>query len=309
MNHLNLKPQNSKLLIRITTFILLIQSLIIPGRIMAQNNELRIGIMADIQYCNCETAGTRFYRLSLGKLDEAVKELVKEKVDFTVLLGDVIDRDFESFKTVFDRLKPLEPKVVFIPGNHDFNVADSLKDDVRKMLPAKRGYWSEARQGVRLVYLNGFVNSVVAWPKGTKNHKEGKEILDKLALEKAKNASDWNGGFGKKQLDWLKGQVELANANGEKLVLFGHQPVVPFDEHSAWDTDELLDIVSGYRGIVPYFCGHKHSGGDHQTGNCRIINLKGMVEDTTNAFCILEIQSDRYIIKGFGRQDSLIIQR
>lgn len=273
-----------------------------PLSALAQTPLLKIALLADIQYCNCEAAGSREYARSLGKLDEAVRVINAEKVSFTVEVGDMIDRDFESFAPVYQRLNSLESRWVFVPGNHDFNVDDSLKKRVRKMVPAKKGYWSEVIGDVRLVYLNGFENSVVAYRTGTKDYKENKDRLARLEKEKAKNATDWNGGLGKKQLEWIKAEVELANREKQKLIVFGHQPIIPGEAHSMWDSKKLLGILAAYKHQVLYICGHRHSGGDQVIGNTRILNIKGMVEQPAASFGVLIVYPDRYEVKGFGEQ-------
>ena len=266
------------------------------------SNVLKIGLLADVQYCDCPPAGAREYRESLGKLKVAVTEFNREKVGLTVEVGDLIDRDFQSFGPVRKELGMLQERWVFVPGNHDFNVPDSLKKKVWKMIPAKKGYWSEVVGNTRLVYLNGFQNSVMAYAKGGKDYQENSDRLKKLEKAKAKNASDWNGGLGKKQLAWLADEVCRTNNAGQRLIVFGHQPIIPGEAHSMWDSEQLLKILAGYRHNVLYICGHKHSGGDETIGNTRIINLKGMVEQKAPSFGILAISHDHWEIKGFGVQ-------
>ena len=58
------------------------------------------GMLADVQYADAEAVGTRFYRSSLSKLDEALKTLKNDSVDFVITLGDIIDRNLESYKPV-----------------------------------------------------------------------------------------------------------------------------------------------------------------------------------------------------------------
>jgi predicted phosphodiesterase len=279
--------------------------LFVPMVLFAQAPGLKIGLVADAQYCNCETSGTREYRKSAEKLREAVKVFNSEKVNFTVELGDLIDRDFASFSTMKAILGTLSSAWIFVPGNHDFNVEDSLKKSVWKMAGAKKGYWSQVIGEVRLVYLNGFQNSVAAYGKSKKDYVENIERLNELTKEKAKNAFDWNGGLGKKQLAWLKTEIEEANQARQKLIIFCHQPPIPGEAHSLWDSKKLIKTLSGCRHKVLYICGHKHSGGDDTIGNIRIINLKGMVEGTGNAFSILDIYPDRWEVKGYGNQGNI----
>ena len=73
----------------------------------ANSNEkpkFEFGIVPDIQYCDCDASGTRFYRNSVDKLREASQTFNKEDVDFTVQTGDIIDRNLSSFSTILPTL-------------------------------------------------------------------------------------------------------------------------------------------------------------------------------------------------------------
>lgn len=71
-------------------FFLFISAAFTISVIQAQVTEpiLKVGLIADIQYGDCETSGSRFYRSSINKLRDAVKEINGNNVSFTVNLGD-----------------------------------------------------------------------------------------------------------------------------------------------------------------------------------------------------------------------------
>jgi predicted phosphodiesterase len=209
-------------------------------------------------------------------VEEAVAAINRDTVNFTVELGDMIDRDYQNFEPVIQRLNTLNNKWIFIPGNHDFNVSAGLKGKVRNMIPVKKGYWSEEMGDVRLIYLNGFEKKVLGW----------------------------NGALGKIQLAWIKSEVEKANLAHQKLILFAHQLIVPGDSHSLLECREMVDILSASQHSVLYICGHKHSGSDTAIGNIRILNLKGMVEQKKTSFGVLSLYPDRWELKGYGSQES-----
>ncbi len=291
-----------KLEIRISKFLLLIILPMISLFSIAQSPTLKIGLLADIQYCDCEMSGSRHYRLSLEKTEAAVTTLLKEKVDFTVVLGDMIDRDINSFGPVWSRLEPLNPDVMLVPGNHDCALGEGKEaDDARKDL---RNRSPEVRMAgnIRMLFLNGTMNSIEAWPDGSRQQAEGLATFNKLKAAGVPNAQEWNGGLGDRQLRWIRNQVNRANRHHQSLILFCHLPALPGDVHSLWDTPELLEILQQSEKSVLYLCGHKHSGGDDLIGNCRTINLKGMVEGTGNSFGVLEIYGDQWVIKGYGSQ-------
>jgi len=274
---LNLEFRNSEFLIRISTFVLLFLLPFFSGATLAQAPILKIGLIADIQYCPCPTAFSREYSKSLGKEEEAVAAINKEGVNFTVELGDMIDHDYQNFDPVIQRLNTLNSKWIFIPGNHDLSVRHSLKKKVLDRIPAKKRYWSEVIGDLRLVYLNGFEKKVIGW----------------------------NGALGGIQLAWIKSEVEKANQSHQRLILFAHQLIVPGDSHSLLETQKMIKILSGSQHTVLYICGHKHSGSDHMIGNIRILNLKGMVEAKQTSFGVLSVYPDRWELRGYGEQESI----
>ena len=71
----------------------------------AEQPKLEFGVVPDVQYCDCEINGTRYYRNSVSKLIDASQVLNQENVDFTVQLGDLIDRDLQSFSTILPIFK------------------------------------------------------------------------------------------------------------------------------------------------------------------------------------------------------------
>ncbi|MFA6127140.1 MAG: metallophosphoesterase [Bacteroidales bacterium] len=244
---------------------------------LAQAPVMKIGLIADIQYCSCPTAFSREYSKSLEKVEVAVEAINKDTVNFTVELGDMIDRDFQNFDPVIQRLNTLNNKWIFIPGNHDLSVSRSLKKKVLDRIPAEKGYWSEVIDDLRLVYLNGFVKKVAGW----------------------------NGALGRNQLAWIISEVDKANQSHQKLIVFAHQLIVPGDSHSLLESQKMIEILSGSQHMVLYICGHKHSGSDHTIGNIRILNLKGMVEAKKPSFAVLSIYPDRWVLKGYGEQESI----
>src|SRR5690554_168209 len=92
-----------------------------------RNALVKFGIIADIQYCDCDTRGSRYYRNSLQKLEECVVNLNRAEVQFTVNLGDLVDRDTpKNMDSVLVRLDKLNATVFNLTGNHDY---EGVHDD------------------------------------------------------------------------------------------------------------------------------------------------------------------------------------
>ena len=70
-----------------------------------ESESFSIGIISDCQYCDCDIIGhyggeDRYYKKAKNRLQEAVSELNKHDLEFTIHLGDFIDKDFSSFDTI-----------------------------------------------------------------------------------------------------------------------------------------------------------------------------------------------------------------
>ena len=62
--------------------------------------DFSIGLIADCQYCKVEGEGIRKYSKSNGKLKQCVAHFNTLDLEYTIHLGDFIDRDWRSFDSV-----------------------------------------------------------------------------------------------------------------------------------------------------------------------------------------------------------------
>ncbi len=63
----------------------------------------------------------------------------------------------------------------------------------------------------------------------------------------------WNGGVGRKQLDWLRSELLSAEAAGEKVISAGHHPIGEGSArrtHMAWNWRELQQVRWRVKGRV-----------------------------------------------------------
>lgn len=139
------------------------------------NRAFKFGVIADPQYADATERMGRFYRQSLAKLDACIDELNKHDLEFTVTVGDLIDRDFSSFDPVLERYKRLRSEHRVVLGNHDFDVADEDKGKVLDRLGLERGYYSHRRPGWKMIVLDGTETPMYRYAEGT----EGNYAQDK----------------------------------------------------------------------------------------------------------------------------------
>ncbi|MEC5129437.1 metallophosphoesterase [Verrucomicrobiales bacterium BCK34] len=265
-----------------------------------------VGLIADAQYVDADPGGIRHYRNSIEKLASAAKSINEAEVDFSIHLGDLIDRDFASFDRILEPLSELKSPVFQIPGNHDFSVTDAKKPGVFGKLGMTKPYHSFSKDAFRFVFLDGTEISTFAHPRDSDVFKEASEILKEFEAEGRKNAKSWNGTISGVQLEWLEGELAAAKAAGEKVIISCHYPILPDNSHNLWSDREVLAVIDRFPGTVAaWFNGHNHAGNYAERNGVHYVTVQGMVDtEHENAFAILEVSPELLTIRGSGRVPS-----
>ena len=272
-----------------------------------QNPIFSFGLIADIQYCDCEPAGTRFYRSSLNKLGLAVRSLREDHPAFVITLGDMIDKDFDSYKPVFSILDTSGFKMYHITGNHDYAVEPRLKKKIPQLNQHKDGYYSFSYENFRFIFLNGNELSTYATTDNSVISAANNYIL-KLKNEGELNGNNWNGGMSTKQILWFSNQLISAKRNNEKVLIFCHFPVYPSNESNLLNYKDILTVMDGYNNIIAWFSGHNHAGNYGNFNMIHFVTMRGMVEtESANSFALVEVYKNKIWIKGSGREKSQIL--
>ena len=267
-------------------------------------NSLNIGVFADCQYCDCETAGNRFYRNSLQKLSESINHFNENtKVDFVVNMGDFIDRDIESFIPLNSILQESDKPVINLPGNHDFAVEPENRNKIAGMLGLKEMYHSFVQEDWKFIFTDG--NDISFNSDDPEKVDIAKQMTKKLKENGDPNFYEWNGGIGHKQLVWLKNQLEEAKQEQLKVVVFCHYPLLPQGAHTLWNYGEVLAILNNYKCVKLWMNGHNHAGNYAFDEGIHFVTLKGMVEtEKENAFAEMVLSDNLIEIRGYGREEN-----
>ncbi|MEZ4774246.1 MAG: metallophosphoesterase [Bacteroidia bacterium] len=267
------------------------------------------GVIADVQYCDCDTKGSRFYRLSPAKLDSSVAVLATKELSFVVHLGDVIDRDYRSFDTILPIFDRLDTPVYFVLGNHEFSVDDGEKEKVPGRLGLEKRYYDYTVQNWRFIVTDGNEESVYAWPGGSKQQKTAAHIYESVKANGKPQAQEWNGGIGKKQFRWIEKTLKDAEKKNQYVVLFSHFPIYPSEAHNLWNDNEVKTLLESSKGVVAWMSGHNHAGGYTVSNGIHYLIFHGMVEtESTTAWAVVDVYKDRLMVKGEGREPYRVLK-
>jgi 3',5'-cyclic AMP phosphodiesterase CpdA len=254
------------------------------------------GAIADVQYADQETRGPRAYRASLAKLEQCAASLARERLAFTIQLGDLVDGGSANL----DRILPLWERVpaprYHVLGNHD-QVAP--RDALLKRMGLSSPYYDFTVRGWRFVVLDG-MNVGADDPRGA-------ALLGALKARAAPNAQAWNGALGPAQREWLAGALADAARRKQRAVVFCHFPVLAEScrpEHLLWDHAQVLAILESHPAVAAYISGHDHRGGYALRNQVHYITLPGMVEHDVSAACqVIDVHRDRLVLRGAGRRN------
>ncbi|WP_374730650.1 metallophosphoesterase [Aliirhizobium terrae] len=268
---------------------------------------IRFGVIADPQYADADPKpeAERYYRNSPKKLAEAIEVFNGEDLSFVVTLGDLIDRDWQSFDAILPLYDALRHESILLPGNHDFYVAPEKMCEVHARLGMPAPWHHFSRSGIRLVVIDGNEISLFSTPEGDPRHAEAGRRLEALTAAGAINAKAWNAGISDTQFAWLEETLTEARAREEKVVVMGHYPLFPEHDHNLWDCDRVVDLFQRSGNVIAYLNGHYHAGNLGRHGSTWYVNFKGMVDtETENTFAVVELYADRIEIIGHGREES-----
>ncbi|MBD8389789.1 metallophosphoesterase [Dysgonomonas sp. BGC7] len=267
---------------------------------------LKFGLIADPQYGDCETKGSRFYRNSLDKLRDAVEDINQTGVSFTINLGDFTDRSPADLDAVLSELDKLNSNIYNTTGNHDYASVDNnqlLYD--RLSMPSDYYSIDLPRLKYRFIFLNSNELSTYSNVTDTAKLTELTVIKNKLKTEGRKNNQNWNGAFSNEQLMWLEEQLKTAGSSNTKVIICLHHTIFPENNHNLLNNLETLEIMSKYKCIKVVLSGHNHFGNFGYYSGIPFITIEGMIEtEKENAYAIVEVYNDTIKIKGRGRVPS-----
>jgi len=269
-----------------------------------KNTSFKIGVIADCQYCNCDIKWDRYYKKAPQRLKEAVATLNKDSLNYTIHLGDFIDKDYTSLDSILPTWKTLTSKSYHVLGNHDFEVQDSLKEKVLEKLNIKKRYYSFIENDWRFIVLDG--NDLSFY--GTTSNKKAQQtdsLFNKLKDKNLPFVQKWNGALSNQQLSWVKTELDEAIKENQKVGFYCHFPIFPVDQHNIWNREQFLALIKPYKNVKLFFNGHNHAGAYEFVDDVHYLTFKGMVDTkNTSAFAKVKFENDTVFVQGYEREIS-----
>ncbi len=297
----------------IKLYAMLVFPLIFAQTGQAQSQDVPLfsfGLIADVQYADVETMGKRNYRGSLAKLEKTLTFLNSYNLEFTVNLGDLIDRDFESFEKPLAILKNSRAPLHHVWGNHDFSVEDGLKKEVGRKLGNGQGHYAFEKENLVFLVVNGMDISLEGHPKASENYKMAESLMQEMENSGANNAKPWNGGIGSEQLAWMVEQCEKAGRQGKKVLVFCHYPLFPENGLQLLNNKVVYEEISKTGALLGWFSGHHHEG-NYVKNDLGIHHLtfQGMVEAETEALgAVITVYKNKLLVHGIGHEEDRLLE-
>lgn len=251
---------------------------------------LRIALVTDLHHADKPPAGTRFYRETIGKLEEAAAQFQKDQPTFAVELGDLIDAadspevELQYLKTVNNVFSSISKDRHYVLGNHCVDML--TKAEFLEGVGQKQSYYSFDRGGFHFIVLDSCFRSD-GQPYGRKN-------------------SIWtDANIPTTELKWLEADLK---ATDKKSVIFAHQRLDVSDNHGVKNSPEVRGILEASGKVLAVFQGHSHQNDLKDIGGTHYCTLAAMIEGsgaTNNGYSSIEIGRDGSIrLQGHRRQTS-----
>lgn len=257
-----------------------------PFSFSTARRKIRIGMISDLHYADRPRPGNsnRYYRDSLEKLKECVREMNREQVDFLIQVGDFKDqeeppvesRTLTFLETMVGEFNRFDGPTYHVLGNHDHDSISKeqfLERVKNSGFRKARNYYSFDRKGYHFIVLDANYTSEGV-PYGHGNF-------------------DWKDCYiPEDQLRWL--QKDLKSTK-KPTVVFVHQRLDEKENNQNYcvsNSSAVRTILEDSEKVALVVQGHDHRGDTHSINDIVYYTMQGAIEGgglENNSFAILEI--------------------
>lgn len=249
-----------------------------------------IGIVTDIHHADKAPNGTRYYRQSLAKLDEALSALKARKVDRLVHMGDLVDShpkkedEEQAMRTVAERFRKTGLPYHFLLGNHCLEAVDKAR--YSELTHSKGGNEAFDVRGVRFVCLDACFRA------------DGVPYANKNFV--------WNDCFvPESQIAWMEAQIK--SAKGPCIVLT-HQLLDGLKDVSVKNHEAVRKPIAASGKVTAVLQGHYHQNRLEVIDGVPYTVLRSIVDGpelANSGYSVLSVYKDGSAkLEGFREQES-----
>ncbi len=226
---------------------------------------LRIGLVTDLHYADKDAAGSRHYRETLTKFEEAALQFERDKIACLVELGDLIDAA-DSVEVEQGYLKRINGEFSAVCKDRHYVLGNHCVDTLRKeeflgQVGQESSYYSFDRQGFHFVVLDSCFRS------------DGESY--------GRRNFQWtDANIPAAELEWLTSDVK---ATDKPTVVFAHQRLDVSDNHGVRNGEAVRNILESSGRVLAVLQGHSHQNDLKLINNIHYCTLVAMVEGSGSA--------------------------
>ena len=281
----------------------------LPEKVVAarKGRGLRFGVITDSHYADREPSGTRYYRYSMLKMQEAIREFNRSNLDFIIELGDMKDTTKDSaaeptlrFLDAIEReFKRFDGPSYHVLGNHDMDCLtkeEFLAHTTNEGRTTGRSYYSFSARGYRCIVLDANFN------------------LDGNPYSRGN--FDWTKAMiPQEELEWL--EQELAAHSKQPTLIFVHQMLDSFSSVSrklcVSNAEKVVEVLERNEQVLAVIQGHHHPGHHSHRAGIHYLTLNGMIEKSApehNSYAIVEVMpGGDILVEGFRDCPDRVMRR
>lgn len=255
-------------------------------------NPLRFGLITDLHYADKAAAGSRHYRDTLSKLNEAIEAFARldPPLRFAVEIGDFIDAaesveaERKYLSTVDSFFRKLCDDRHYVLGNHCVGTLTS--DEFLGDVGQRSSFYSFDRDGHHFVVLDAcFRKDGVAYGRGN---------------------FEWSESFiPEHELRFLEEDLKSSSSD---VIVFVHQRLDIEPPYGVINAAEVRKILEKSGRVRAVFQGHSHKNDHRRIGGIDYVTLVAMVEGSapeSSGYSLVTWHADGSIeLQGFRRQSS-----
>ncbi len=251
---------------------------------------LRIGLVTDLHYADKPPVGSRHYRESLAKLEEAARQFQKDQPEFIVELGDFVDAadsvdtELRYLKRVNRDFSAICKQRHYVLGNHC--VFTLTKDEFLGGVEQPRSYHSFDAGDFHFVVLDSCFRGD-GEPYGRKNFK-------------------WtDANIPQSEVEWLQADLR---ATQKKTIVFAHQRLDVSNHYGVKNSPAVRKVLEDSGNVLAVLQGHSHQNAYKEISGIHYCTLVAMIEGSgaeNNGYSTMELHSTGSIrITGFRKQQN-----